>query len=57
MSTRREFVQLGALTTDRPWPEHYCRVIVARRDYVKAHPAARGSAFRIIDELRRGLKA
>ena len=57
MSTRRQFVQLGALTTDRPWSEHYCRVIVARRDYVKAHPAARGSAFRIIDELRRGLKA
>ena len=35
-----------SMTTDRPWSEHYCCMIIANRDYVKANPVATKRALR-----------
>ena len=37
-----------SMTTDRPWSEHYCCLIIARRDYVKSNPVATKRALRAI---------
>ena len=37
-----------SMTTDRPWSEHYCCMIIAHRDYVKANPVATKRALRAI---------
>lgn len=37
-----------SMTTDRPWSEHYCCVIIARREYVKSNPVATKRALRAI---------
>ena len=37
-----------SMTTDRPWSEHYCCMIIGRRDYVKANPVATKRALRAI---------
>ena len=37
-----------SMTTDRPWSEHYCCVIIARREYVKANPVASKRALRAV---------
>ena len=37
-----------SMTTDRPWSEHYCCMIVARRGFVKANPVATKRALRAV---------
>ena len=35
-------------TTDRPWSEHFCCVVIANREFVRKHPVATKRALRAI---------